>query len=187
MPTVITEISLKPLEFQFYRLQAEVWAIFGLAAAILDFWLPLTSHNVCTAILEFLVLENMRLAVRISILFHLQAGMWGTSGFAAAIFDYWLPLTPHSIRITIFEFLILENMDIAAGILILLQAEICGSCGLSAAIFNLWLPVCQKAHIHSARWYTCFSKSPDSITNGYLLFYPNFLDEFKALSNMSLV
>ena len=86
----------------------------------------------------------------------------------AAILDFWLPLTLHSVCIAIFkcliELLILENVDIAVGILILsrLPADICGSSCLSAAIFNLWLPICQEAHIRSARWDTCSSTSPDT-------------------------
>ena len=37
--------------------------ISGLAAAILDFWLPLTSYSVFIAIFEFLILENMGASV----------------------------------------------------------------------------------------------------------------------------
>ena len=76
---------------------------------------------------------------------------------------FWLPLTSHSVRIAVFEFLIIENMGIAVGILILSQLppEICDSSGLSAAIFNLQLPVCQEAHICSARWDPCYRKSLD--------------------------
>ena len=73
-------------------------------------------------------------------------------------------LTSHSVRFAMFAILILENMGIAVGILILFQlpAKICGSSGLSAAIFNLRLPVCREAHIHSARWGPCSSKSLDT-------------------------
>ena len=101
-------------------------------------------------------------AVAIPIQFRLPAAMWDISGLAAAILDFWLPLTSHSVRLAVFEFLILENMGIAVWILILSQLppEICDSSGLSAAIFNLrlkFLYFCM--HIRSASWDTCSTKS----------------------------
>ena len=124
----------------------------------------LTSAHIakcCFAIFEFLILENMGIVVGISIVSPLQAELWGISGLAAAILDYWLPLTSHSVFIAIFELLILKKTCIAVGILILhqLQAEICSSSGFSTAIFNLRLPVCQEAHIRSVRWDPWSSKS----------------------------
>ena len=47
-------------------------------AAILDFWLPLASHNIVTSFVEFLALENMGLAVGISFLRIIGAEIrWG--------------------------------------------------------------------------------------------------------------
>jgi len=43
------------LEFQ-WCLQAGIWGISDLAAIILNFWLPLTSHNIHSDILVFLIL-----------------------------------------------------------------------------------------------------------------------------------
>jgi hypothetical protein len=45
----------------------------GLQAAILDFWLPLTSDNILLSAIELAVLENMVVAFGISILSCLQA------------------------------------------------------------------------------------------------------------------
>ena len=116
------------------------------------------------------------IAVGISIRSHLQAELWGISGFTAVILDFWLPLTSHSVCLAVFEFLILENMGRAVGSFILSQLppEIYDCSGLSTAIFNLRLPVCQEAHIRSARYDPCSRKSLNIRTVNFcpiLVFY----------------
>ena len=43
--------------------QAEIYVFPVCGSAILDFWLPLASHNVGNSFVEFLDLENMDIAV----------------------------------------------------------------------------------------------------------------------------
>ena len=82
----------------------------------------------------------------------------GISGFTAAIFYFWLPLTPHSVRIAVFEFHIIENMGIIAveiTIISHLQAEIWDISGFTAAILDFWLPLTS----HSFRLWNSHSRN----------------------------
>ena len=149
--------------YPIYQLRYEVFPIFG--GRHIGFFTSahIAQYSYCYIWVSHL--RNTGKALVISILSHLQAELWRISGLTASILDVWLPHTSHSVRIAIFEFLILENKGMAVGILILSQllAEICGSSGLSA-IFDLWLPVCQETDIRSARWDICSNKSLDTRT-----------------------
>jgi len=85
----------------------------------------LMSDNILLSTSELAILENMIVSFGISILSCLQAEIY-VYGLAAAILDFWLPLTSDNILLSAIELAILENMVCAFGISILLclQAEI---------------------------------------------------------------
>ena len=97
-----------------------------LKAANLDFWLPVVTDSIQSSTIGMPVLENMGVAVGISLLSCLKAEIWVTSGLVAAILDFWLPVTSDSSRSNVIGFPVPENMGTAVGILFLSspQAEI---------------------------------------------------------------
>jgi len=52
-------------------LKAEIESISGLVASMLNFWLPVTSHVFQRDIFKLFILENLSLAIGISILYQL--------------------------------------------------------------------------------------------------------------------
>ena len=95
-------------------------AISGLAAAMLDFTLPVTLLDVVNNLMELRDHENMSIAVGISPLSSLQAVIWliliSISGLAASMLDFPLPVTLWDVASSLIELGYHENMAVAVGI-----------------------------------------------------------------------
>jgi len=99
-------------------------AISGLAAAMLDFPLPVTLWDIVSSCTELGDHENVGVAVGISPLSSLRAEIWlfpvAISGLAAAMLDFQLPVTFWDVtRSSLIELGDHENMGVAVGISVL--------------------------------------------------------------------
>ena len=83
---------------QLRYVQAEIWVFLVRGSAILDFWLPLDSHNIENSFLEYLDFENMDLAVGIMQLCRVQDEIQVFPVCGSAILDFWFPLASHNIK-----------------------------------------------------------------------------------------
>ena len=88
----------------------------GYVAAFFDVWLPVSSSSVCNSSIKKLDPENVDIAV--GILSPISSRSWGicTYGSAAAIWDFWLPVSSSRTRNSFVEKLDHENRGVAVGI-----------------------------------------------------------------------
>ena len=133
-------------------LRAEIWlfpvAISGLAAAILDFPLPIALRDITSSLIELGDHENMGVAVGISSLSSLWAEIWlfhvAISGLAAAaMLDFPLPIALWDVTSSLIELVDRKNIGISP--LSSLQPEIwlfsVSISGFAAAMLDFQLQV----------------------------------------------